>query len=72
MPSAWIEALREYTAKHGGKYSVPKVGTKEHEEVKAIMERMKGSSSEAPKESPDSMPKAPKKEKVKAFIKRAL
>jgi len=42
MPSPWIEALKEWNAKHNpGKWCVAKKGTKEHAEVRAIMDRMK-------------------------------
>ena len=37
--SAWIHALRIWNKEKGGKYVVPKKGTKEHAEVKAIMDK---------------------------------
>ena len=49
MPT-WIEALKQWNAKKGGKYVIPKKGTKEHDEVKAMMGK---------KEDPE-----PKKEKA--------
>jgi len=33
----WVEALKAWNAKHGGKYTIPRKGTKEHAEVMAIM-----------------------------------
>lgn len=33
----WVEALKAYAAKNGGKYVVPRKGTKEYDEVKAMM-----------------------------------
>ena len=33
----WLEALKKYNEKKGGKYVIPKKGTKEHAEVKAMM-----------------------------------
>ena len=38
----WTDALKAYAAKNGGKYMVPKKGTKEYEEVKALMGAAKG------------------------------
>jgi tRNA1(Val) A37 N6-methylase TrmN6 len=32
----WIEALKEWNARHGGKWCIPKKGSKEHSEVLAI------------------------------------
>lgn len=36
---AWIQALKIWNQQKGGKYIVPKKGTKEHAEVKAIMDK---------------------------------
>tara|TARA_R110001592_G_scaffold346446_1_gene639058 strand:- start:153 stop:266 length:114 start_codon:yes stop_codon:yes gene_type:complete len=36
---SWIEALKSWNKKKGGKYSIPKKGTKEHAEVKALMKK---------------------------------
>jgi hypothetical protein len=33
----WIEALVAWNKKHGGKYTIPRKGTKEHAEVLAMM-----------------------------------
>lgn len=33
----WVDALKEWNAKKGGAYVVPRKGTKEHAEVKALM-----------------------------------
>jgi hypothetical protein len=33
----WIEALKEYNAKHGGKYVIPRKGTAEYDAVRALM-----------------------------------
>lgn len=50
----WTEALKEWNAKHnGGKWCVPKKGTKEYE---MVMKIVKGEKPEEPKE-----PEAPKK-----------
>lgn len=38
----WTDALKAYAAKNGGKYMVPKRGTKEYDEVKALMGASKG------------------------------
>ncbi len=37
MASAWIEALKRWNAGRGGKYTVPKRGSAEYEEVKKLM-----------------------------------
>lgn len=34
---SWIEALKSWNKKKGGKYTIPKKGTKEYNEVKALM-----------------------------------
>ncbi len=34
---SWIEALKSWNKKKGGKYTIPRKGTKEHAEVKALM-----------------------------------
>ena len=44
----WIEALKEYNAKHGGKYVIPHKGTAEYDAVRALM---------GPAEAKVSMPK---------------
>ena len=36
--TAWTEALRAWNAEKGGKYSIPRKGTKEYDEVRRIME----------------------------------
>jgi len=36
----WIEALKAWNAKHGGKYTIPRKGTKEHAEVVHLMHKM--------------------------------
>lgn len=33
----WIEALKEYNAKHGGKYVIPRKGTAEYDAVRSLM-----------------------------------
>ena len=33
----WMEALKAWNKKKGGKYSIPKKGTKEYNEVKEMM-----------------------------------
>lgn len=33
----WIDALKAWNAKHGGKYVIPRKGTKEYDEVRAMM-----------------------------------
>lgn len=33
----WMEALKAWNNKKGGKYSIPKKGTKEYNEVKEMM-----------------------------------
>ena len=33
----WMEALKAWNKKKGGKYSIPKKGTKEYNEVKDMM-----------------------------------
>jgi len=40
MSNIWIDALKKWNAKNE-KYIVPKKGTKEYDEVKMIMEKMK-------------------------------
>jgi hypothetical protein len=42
----WLEALKQWNAQHGGKWVIPKKGSPEHAEVKAIQEQ------ETPEESP--------------------
>lgn len=34
---SWIEALKAWNAKKGGKYTIPKKGTKGYKEVKKMM-----------------------------------
>ena len=34
---SWIQALKAWNKKKGGKYSIPKKGTKEYNEVKDMM-----------------------------------
>lgn len=49
----WIQALKAWNAKHGGKYTIPRKGTKEHAEVVRLMhktaEESKTHHSESPK-----------------------
>tara|TARA_R110000744_G_scaffold45507_1_gene100995 strand:+ start:815 stop:952 length:138 start_codon:yes stop_codon:yes gene_type:complete len=33
----WFEALKEWNKKKGGKYVIPKKGSKEYNEIKALM-----------------------------------
>ena len=33
----WIEALKAWNKKQGGKYTIPRKGTQGHKEVKAMM-----------------------------------
>lgn len=35
--ATWIEALKQWNARKGGRYTVPKKGTKDYDEVKALM-----------------------------------
>lgn len=35
--ATWIEALKAWNAKKGGKYMIPKKGTAEYDEVRALM-----------------------------------
>jgi hypothetical protein len=37
----WIEALKAYQKKNGGKYVIPKKGTKAYNEVKKLMGKKK-------------------------------
>jgi len=39
--SQWLNALKEYSKK-SGKYVVPKKGTKEYDEVKALQKKLEG------------------------------
>ncbi len=34
---SWIQALKAWNKKQGGKYTIPKKGSKEYNEVKAMM-----------------------------------
>jgi hypothetical protein len=34
---SWMEALKAWNKKKGGKYSIPKKGTSDYNEVKAMM-----------------------------------
>lgn len=34
---SWIQALKKWNASKGGKYEIPKKGSKEYNEVKALM-----------------------------------
>ena len=36
---SWIQALKSWNKKHGGKYVIPKKGTKEYNEVKDMMKK---------------------------------
>ena len=38
-PSKWLAALKEYN-KDTGKYSIPKKGSEEYDQVRALMEKM--------------------------------
>ena len=53
----WIEALKEYNAKHGGKYTIPRKGTAEYDAVRALM---------GPADAKVSMPKKEYLEEHKA------
>jgi hypothetical protein len=33
----WFDALKAWNAKKGGKWTIPKKGTKEYNEIKALM-----------------------------------
>lgn len=33
----WLEALKEWNSKHGGKYTIPRKGSAEYEQVRALM-----------------------------------
>tara|TARA_Y100000593_G_C4258708_1_gene311035 strand:+ start:465 stop:578 length:114 start_codon:yes stop_codon:yes gene_type:complete len=35
----WIEALKKWNSKKGGKYTIPKKNSKEYKEVKALMNK---------------------------------
>ena len=37
----WLEALKVWNEKKGGKWDIPKKGTKQHSEVKALMRKKK-------------------------------
>jgi len=39
--SFWIESLKYWNSRREGKYMIPKKGTAEYNEVKAIMDQMK-------------------------------
>ena len=34
---SWMEALKAWNKKQGGKYSIPKKGSKDYNEIKAMM-----------------------------------
>lgn len=61
MPSAWIEALREWNSKHNkGTWCVPKKGSKELEEARAILARIKGEKGKKVEAPPPPKKKAAK------------
>jgi hypothetical protein len=41
MANKWVIALKKYNEKKGGVWSIPKKGSKEYEEVKKIMNKLK-------------------------------
>jgi hypothetical protein len=68
MPSSWILALKEYNAKKGT-WCMPRKGTAEHAEVKAIMEKMKGGESTVAKEKPKRKLRTEKETKSEMMAK---
>ena len=54
--NSWLEALKAWNAKKGGKYMIPKKGTAEYDEVRKMM-------GEPKKESMPKMEAKPKKER---------
>lgn len=58
MPNAWITALKKFN-EGKGTWCLPKKGTKEYDEVRALM--VSKPSKEAPKEAPKEEPAPPKK-----------
>ena len=59
MPSSWLIALKAWNAKKGGKYTIPKKGSPEYNEVRELMS--KGAGISASTASTVSMPPLPKK-----------
>jgi hypothetical protein len=49
----WVEAVKAWNAKHGGKYHIPRKGTAEHAEVMAMMGSGAGAGAGARSESPE-------------------
>jgi hypothetical protein len=76
----WVEGLKIWNEKKGGAWCVPRKGTPEHAEVKAIMAgdkkvekvKVKPRISEKGKAMIEERKVESKKEKVKSFLKRAV
>jgi hypothetical protein len=74
----WVEGLKIWNGRKGGAWCVPRKGTPEHAEVKAIMagekkvEKIKPRVSEKGKAMMEERKVESKKEKVKGFLKRAV
>jgi len=45
--SSWLAALKEWNAKQGGRWRIPKKGSAEYEEVRAIMSKSAPAKKEA-------------------------
>lgn len=58
--TAWMDALKEWNAKKGGKWSIPKKGSAEYDAVKKLMKHEK-------KESPAMEKKEHKKSNKKSM-----
>ena len=45
----WVEALKAWNAKHGGRWQIPKKGTPEYEQVRRLMTTKRGGMDVTPK-----------------------
>ena len=61
MANSWITALKKWNEKNGGAWCVPKKGTKDYDEVRALMGAKKAPARE--KKAPAREKKAPAREK---------
>lgn len=68
--NSWLEALKAYNAKKGGKYMIPKKGTAEYEEVRKMMGEPKKESMPKMEEKPmmEKKPKMARKHKMEENV----
>ena len=71
---SWVEAVKAYCAKKGCKYTIPRKGSKEYDEVKAMMggsaPKAEAPKADEPKEAPDG--EGTKKGEVRKTARKAF